>query len=160
MLASSHSRRLQSTRTSPGRSFSIAAWMRAISANPCSSVEILGALIRTSRLTSTRSITGGRFIAITFYRTRPLPSPRYPARMLPWTLLDSAEVPGDGGTMRLHQRGDEFSIRVDNYELMNSRVHGSEDALATLALARLPDRSAIRVLIGGLGMGFTLLAVL
>ena len=62
--------------------------------------------------------------------------------------------------MRLHQRGDEYSIRVDNYELMNSRVHGSEDALATRALARLPDRSAIRVLIGGLGMGFTLLAVL
>jgi spermidine synthase len=80
--------------------------------------------------------------------------------MLPWTLLDSAEVPGEGGTMRLHQRGDEFSIRVDNYELMNSRVHGSEDALASLALARLEGTPKPRVLIGGLGMGFTLLAVL
>jgi spermidine synthase len=80
--------------------------------------------------------------------------------MLPWTLLDSARIPGDDAEIRLHQRGGEYSIRVDNYELMNSRVHGSEDALASLALERLATRDDIRVLIGGLGMGFTLAAVL
>jgi spermidine synthase len=61
--------------------------------------------------------------------------------------------------MRLMQRGDEYSIRVGPYELMNSRVHGSEDALASLVCERL-DCTKVRVLIGGLGMGFTLLAVL
>lgn len=80
--------------------------------------------------------------------------------MLPWTLLDTTKIPGDGGEMRLHQRGNEYSIRVDNYELMNSREHGSEDALASLVCERLRDRKQMRVLIGGLGMGFTMLAVL
>ena len=61
--------------------------------------------------------------------------------------------------MRLLQRGQEYSIRVGGYELMNSRVHGSEDALASLVCERL-DCARVRVLIGGLGMGFTLLAVL
>ena len=79
--------------------------------------------------------------------------------MIPWTLLASAEIPGNGGEMRLYQRGTEYSIRVGPYELMNSRVHGSEDALASLVCERLPSR-ALRVLIGGLGMGFTLAAVL
>lgn len=79
--------------------------------------------------------------------------------MLPWTLLDTAEIPGDGGELRLHQRGSEYSIRVGAYELMNSRVHGSEDALASLVFERLESKDA-RVLIGGLGMGFTLVAVL
>ncbi|HEX6099454.1 MAG TPA: spermidine synthase [Thermoanaerobaculia bacterium] len=78
--------------------------------------------------------------------------------MLPWKLLDTATIPGDGGEMRLHRRGDEFSIRVENYELMNSRVHGSEDALASLVCPRVPPNG--RVLIGGLGMGYTLLAML
>lgn len=80
--------------------------------------------------------------------------------MLPWTLLDTATIPGDDGEMRLHQRGNEYSIRVDNYELMSSREHGSEDALASLALERLQGRREMRVLIGGLGMGYTLIAVL
>jgi spermidine synthase len=79
--------------------------------------------------------------------------------MIPWTLLGTAHVPGDGGEMRLLQRGTEFSIRVGGYELMNSRVHGSEDALATLVAGRL-DCTKARILIGGLGMAFTLLAVL
>ena len=78
--------------------------------------------------------------------------------MLPWTLVDKAAIPGDGGELRLHRRGEEYSIRVENYELMNSRVHGSEDALATLVCPRIPPDG--RVLIGGLGMGFTLLAML
>jgi hypothetical protein len=126
--------------------------------------------------------------------------------VLPWTLLDTAEIPGDGGELRLHQRGSEYSIRVGTYELMNSRVHGSEDALASLVFERLRDEGqplirpsgtfsprggekgddegggpsprlrgeggaerrvrgeatldAHRILIGGLGMGFTLAAVL
>jgi spermidine synthase len=78
--------------------------------------------------------------------------------MLPWTLIDTATIPGDGGELRLHRRGDEYSIRVENYELMNSRVHGSEDALASLVCPRIPANA--RVLIGGLGMGFTLMAML
>jgi spermidine synthase len=82
------------------------------------------------------------------------------ALMLPWILLGSAPIPGDGGEMRLHQRGSEYSIRVGGYELMNSRVHGSEDALASLVCERMRERPAARLLIGGLGMGFTLAGVL
>lgn len=80
--------------------------------------------------------------------------------MIPWEQLGSATIPGDGGQMRLYRRGSEFSIRVGPYELMNSRVHGSEDALAKLACEGLVDRETARVLIGGLGMGFTLAGVL
>lgn len=79
--------------------------------------------------------------------------------MIPWRLLDSAPVPG-GSEISLHARGAEFSIRAAGRELMNSRVHGSEDALARLAFARLGDRPAPRLLIGGLGMGFTAAAAL
>lgn len=81
--------------------------------------------------------------------------------MNPWILLDSVQVPGDGGELSLHQRGDEFSIRIKGHgELMNSRIHGSEDALAELTCARLVDCDKPRLLIGGLGMGFTLAAAL
>jgi len=62
--------------------------------------------------------------------------------------------------MSLLRRGDELVIRVDDRELMGSRVHGSEDALADLACDRLRDCTAARVLVGGLGMGFTLAAAL
>lgn len=78
--------------------------------------------------------------------------------MLPWIHLATASAPG-GDTLRLLRRGDEFSIRLQGgNELMNSRLGGSEEALATLTLRRLGDRPAPRVLIGGLGMGFTLRA--
>lgn len=81
--------------------------------------------------------------------------------MTPWILLGKAQVPGNGGELSLHQRGDEFSIRIKGHgELMNSRIHGSEDALAELACARLVDSQKPRLLIGGLGMGFTLSAAL
>jgi len=76
--------------------------------------------------------------------------------MIPWTLLDTAQAPGNGGELRLYQRGAEFSIRVEKCELMNSRHYGSEDALAELACRRIADHPHPRVLIGGLGMGFTL----
>lgn len=80
--------------------------------------------------------------------------------MIPWTLLDSTRAPGDGGELRLYQRGTEFSIRVDKVELMNSRQYGSEDALAELSCKRIASRPHPRVLIGGLGMGYTLRAAL
>jgi spermidine synthase len=80
--------------------------------------------------------------------------------MIPWEFLESAQVPGNGGELGLYRRGAEFSIRVGNRELMNSRVHGSEEALAELACARIASRPQPRVLIGGLGMGFTLAAAL
>ena len=81
--------------------------------------------------------------------------------MTPWNLLDSAQVPGNGGELRLYRRGNEFSIKiVGRGELMNSRVHGSEDALAEHTCARLVGCLKPQLLIGGLGMGFTLAAAL
>ena len=79
--------------------------------------------------------------------------------MVPWRLLDTAQIPG-GGQLRLLQRGTEFSIQLGHNELMNRRVSGSEEALATLACARIAHRECARILIGGLGMGFTLRASL
>ncbi|GJD43232.1 Polyamine aminopropyltransferase [Methylobacterium cerastii] len=80
--------------------------------------------------------------------------------MIPWENLDTASIPGDGGTLRLRRRGTEFSIMLGQNELMNSRLSGSEEALATLACGRIASRKAPQVLIGGLGMGFTLRAAL
>lgn len=81
--------------------------------------------------------------------------------MTPWVLLDSAVVPGNGGELQLYQRGSEFSIKIAGRgELMSSRVHGSEDALAEQTCVRLQDCPQPRLLIGGLGMGFTLAAAL
>ena len=81
--------------------------------------------------------------------------------MTPWVLLEQAQVPGNGGELRLYRRNDEFSIKIAGRgELMNSRVHGSEDALAEHTCARLAGCPQPRLLIGGLGMGFTLAAAL
>ena len=80
--------------------------------------------------------------------------------MIPWEHLDTAEVPGDGQEMTLLRRDKEFSIRVGNVELMNSRVYGSEESLAELTCAKLKSRASARVLIGGLGMGYTVAAAL
>lgn len=80
--------------------------------------------------------------------------------MIPWQHLDTAQVPGDGDELRLMRRGTEYSIMTGGIELMNSRLSGSEEALATLAFERVGDRPGVRVLIGGLGMGFTLRAAL
>lgn len=80
--------------------------------------------------------------------------------MIPWALLDTAEMPDGGGDLRLMQRGAEFSIMCGAIELMNSRLSGSEEALAAMAAAKLQDRPRPDVLIGGLGMGFTLRAAL
>ncbi|MBW1895572.1 MAG: hypothetical protein JRI47_00805 [Deltaproteobacteria bacterium] len=80
--------------------------------------------------------------------------------MIPWEFLDSVQVPGDGRELRLYKRGGEFSIRVDGYELMNSRIYGSEDALSELSCERIANLSRPRILIGGLGMGYTLAGAL
>jgi spermidine synthase len=79
--------------------------------------------------------------------------------MIPRVLIDSAQIPG-GGELRLVQRGAEFSIMLGGNELMNSRLSGSEEALATLACQRIAARPRPVLLIGGLGMGFTLRAAL
>ena len=79
--------------------------------------------------------------------------------MNPWIHLDTAQIPG-GGELKLMQRGGDYSIMSAGNELMNSRLYGSEVALADLAWAKMAERRAPRVLIGGLGMGFTLRAAL
>jgi spermidine synthase len=79
--------------------------------------------------------------------------------VIPWILLDKAAVPG-GGELRLMRRGAEFSIQLDQNELMNSRLGGSEAALGRLACERISGRRNPQILIGGLGMGFTLRATL
>jgi spermidine synthase len=80
--------------------------------------------------------------------------------MIPWVLLDTAKIPHDGGELRLKKRGTEFSIMLGSNELMNSRLSSSEEALARLTCLRLRSRERPRILIGGLGMGFTLRAAL
>ena len=71
--------------------------------------------------------------------------------MLPWILLDTAQIPGGEDKLRLMRRGAEFSIMLNDIELMNSRVGGSEEALATLSCERVSARGETRILIGGLG---------
>ena len=80
--------------------------------------------------------------------------------MIPWTLLDSAHMPGNGVLLSLYQRDSEFSIKEGNDVLMNSRAYGSEVALAELACQRLSNPLRARVLIGGLGMGYTVRSAL
>jgi spermidine synthase len=80
--------------------------------------------------------------------------------MIPWTLLDRAKIPGSHEELLFLKRDTEYSIRVGTCELMNSRVTSSEEALAELGCAPIRTRSKPRVLIGGLGMGYTLAAVL
>jgi spermidine synthase len=75
----------------------------------------------------------------------------------PWQTVDRAQAP-DGTELVLARRGDEWVVRADGRVLMSSRVHGSEEALATLALDRVARPRT--VLVGGLGLGFTLRAAL
>ena len=74
-------------------------------------------------------------------------------------LLATAQVPG-GKELRLFRRDRDYMIVLDRNELMNSRMSGSEEALATLTCGRLKNRKTPRLLIGGYGMGFTLRAAL
>ncbi len=77
--------------------------------------------------------------------------------MIPWEILGKERAP-EGGELVLYHRNGEYSIRVGGRELMSSRAHGSEEELARAACAGL-GRGA-RVLIGGLGLGYTLRAAL
>jgi spermidine synthase len=80
--------------------------------------------------------------------------------MIRWVQLGVASVPGGGDELRLMQRGAEFSILAGSIELMGSRLSGSEEALASLTCERVRERASPHILIGGLGMGFTLRAAL
>jgi spermidine synthase len=80
--------------------------------------------------------------------------------MIPWEELDRAQIPEGEGELILRKRGAEYSIRTANTELMNSRLHGSEAALGEVACKRLRHHSDLNILIGGLGMGYTLAAAL
>ncbi|GHD18621.1 spermidine synthase [Tianweitania populi] len=79
--------------------------------------------------------------------------------MIPWEHLDTAPIPGSDETLRLKRRGREYSIMLGTNELMNSRLSGSEEALARLPIEKLGAKTP-HILIGGLGMGFTLRAAL
>lgn len=79
----------------------------------------------------------------------------------PSELVDTALIPGDGGELQLFKCADEYSISIDgSHTLMSTWAHQSEDALADLACRKIAHRVQPRVLIGGLGMGFTLAAAL
>ena len=78
-----------------------------------------------------------------------------------WTLLNEAPIPGTQKSLSLFKSKDDFHIKLNNgLELMNTRRHGSEDALATLPCAKMKNPDNAHVLVGGLGMGFTLAAAL
>jgi len=77
----------------------------------------------------------------------------------PWDLLGRTATP-DGDELTLMQRSGELVIFANGKPLMSSRMHGSEEALATLACAQARLLDAPSVLVGGLGMGFTLRATL
>ncbi|MCY7339145.1 MAG: spermidine synthase [Sphingomonas bacterium] len=80
--------------------------------------------------------------------------------MIPRELIGTAVVPGGREELRLFRRGGDHMIVLDRNELMNSRMSGSEEALAEMTAERLGNRPAPHVLIGGYGMGFTLRAAL
>ena len=76
--------------------------------------------------------------------------------MKPRDLIATAAVPGHEGQLRCYHHDGAYEVWIDHTELMSSRVFGSEEMLAELAFERLGARKAPRVLVGGLGMGFTL----
>ncbi len=83
----------------------------------------------------------------------------HPGGMLPWNTLATASVP-NGGELTLARRDDEYVLRADGQVLMSSRQHGSEDAMPGALPGTVRTRSDARVLVGGLGFGFTLRATL
>jgi spermidine synthase len=93
-------------------------------------------------------------------RTHAPTTQRAPLPIRVWKLLDRADVPDNGGELRLYQEGGHYTIRADGTELMASHMYDSEEALAALACQRIGVRKRARVLVGGLGMGYTLAAAL
>ncbi len=65
--------------------------------------------------------------------------------MIPWEQLGSARLPDGSGELRLKRRGSEFSIMLGTNELMNSRLSGSEEALARLAAGKIAVRARPRI---------------
>ena len=80
--------------------------------------------------------------------------------MIPWLQIDTTRVPDADVELRLMRRGTEFSMMLGQNELMNSRLSGSEEALATLTCKKIEAVKRPHLLVGGLGMGFTLRAAL
>ena len=80
--------------------------------------------------------------------------------MIPWEHLGDARIPGTSDTLKLFRRDQEFSLRLERTELMNSRMHESEEELARVAIEGWTGTAAPHILVGGLGMGFTLRAAL
>ena len=79
--------------------------------------------------------------------------------MIPWELLGEARTP-EGTHMTLTRRGNEYMILADGKDLMSSRMKGSEEELARLGCDQARTIEGACVLVGGLGMGFTLRATL
>src|SRR5688572_17939820 len=79
--------------------------------------------------------------------------------MKAWELLGESWAP-DGTDIQLTRCDGDYLILANGKPLMSSRLHGSEEALATLGCSRARTLEQPRVLVGGLGMGFTLRAVL
>lgn len=79
--------------------------------------------------------------------------------MKKWTTLDSAQTP-DGRSLVFAEHDGDYSISVGGAELMSTRRHHSEEVLAEVACAGLRAKKDVRILIGGLGLGFTLKAAL
>ena len=79
--------------------------------------------------------------------------------MKPWELLGQTQTP-DGSDMTLMRRDTEIVILANGKPLMSSRMHGSEEALAVMGCRHARTLEEPCVLIGGLGMGFTLRATL
>jgi spermidine synthase len=79
--------------------------------------------------------------------------------ILPWELLGEARTP-EGTHMTLTRRGNEYMILADGKDLMSSRMKGSEEELARVGCELARKVESPCVLVGGLGMGFTLRATL
>jgi spermidine synthase len=118
--------------------------------------HVLSSCFLQPSVTTVQSVDPARLVSSSPLRTY-LVNPS----MISWILLDSAQIPGNSGQLQLYQRDDEFSICIaGGGVLMSTWAHGSEDELAELACSQIADPLRARVLIGGLGMGFTLAAAL
>lgn len=82
--------------------------------------------------------------------------------MKPLIEIGTATIPNDGGELTLLRRENEFSIRLSGTrgELMNSRVYNSEQELSKLGCTHIKNKDDAQVLVGGLGMGYTLATAL
>ena len=79
--------------------------------------------------------------------------------MLPWRTIDRSQA-ASGGQLFLCERNGEYLLRVDNWELMSSRKSGSEEAMAEVGCKHIRNRPDARVLVAGLGLGYSLRATL